>query len=480
MDLKTFYLKYRPQNLSQLDLVAVREGLIKVVKSNKILHAFLFTGPKGIGKTSAARVLAKAFNCQKRKKSGDPCNRCAICRSITDGTALDLIEIDAASNRGIDDIRDLRRKIKLAPARCQYKVYIVDEAHMLTKEAFNALLKTLEEPPAHAIFILCTTEPGKLPDTIISRCLHFNFHKAKPDEVVGSLQKVVKGEKLQVAKGVLEAIARSADGSFRDAQKLLEQLSMSGPKISLTDAQELLEQTENLNPQKLFQALVKADVRQALQEIGRVAEAGSDLAFYTQQLLDRLRVSLLARVGISEGAAAETLQGLSLGQIKLLISLFSQSYKEIKFSPIPQLPLEMAVVEFCGQTEAPPAKSKERPSIVEQPKPAPVTKTAAPKKNGEFAKLDAKWNDILEQVKPLNHSVQALLRASRPADFDGQKLTLEVFYKFHKERLETAKCREIVEQVTSQILATPVRLSCVLGKKKEKKDIVELAENIFK
>ena len=241
----TYYLKYRPQKVSELDLISVRESLEKILKSKKIPHAFLFSGPKGIGKTSAARIFAKSINCLGKRKDFEPCNKCDVCQEITNGSSLDLIEIDAASNRGIDDIRSLREKIKLSPARCRYKVYIVDEAHMLTTEAFNALLKTLEEPPAHAVFILCTTEPEKLPKTIVSRCLQIKFQKAKKEEVINSLKRVVKGEKLEVEKEVLAEISVNAEGSFRDAQKILDQLSLANRKISLKERPELMNGRRN-------------------------------------------------------------------------------------------------------------------------------------------------------------------------------------------------------------------------------------------
>src|SRR3990172_2163032 len=222
----TFYLKYRPQKIDDLDLNDVRETLTKIVKSENIPHAFLFSGPKGSGKTSAARILAKVVNCEKRQKShppagGEPCNKCAQCTSITNGNNIDVIELDAASHRGIDDIRTLREGVMLAPARAKKKVYIIDEAHMLTTEASNALLKTLEEPPAHVVFILATTNPEKLIGTVRSRTTYISFRKATLEEIEHSLKKVVIGEKMKVDKKVLEDVAKAANGSFRDAIKLL-------------------------------------------------------------------------------------------------------------------------------------------------------------------------------------------------------------------------------------------------------------------
>lgn len=483
MGSKAYYLKYRPQNFKELDSVEIRQGLSNLVKSGRVSHAFLFAGPKGTGKTSAARVLAKAVNCLGKKKSYEPCNRCDVCREITTGIALDLIEVDAASNRGIDDIRNLREKIRLSPVKCQYKVYIIDEVHMLTTEAFNALLKTLEEPPAHAIFILCTTAPEKLPDTIISRCTRFNFRKGKLAEVVGSLKKVVKGEKLKVESGVLKMIAKSADGSFRDAQKILEQLALTGTKVSLKETKKLLQQTEELAPKKLLGLLAKRDVKACLLEIDRIVKAGGDLNVYLQQVLDSLRLALLAKVGLKEVDGPKSVKNLTVESIKLLVSLFSQAYVELKLSPIPQLPLELAVIEFCGHKENP--SSKKNPSFEVN------SQTKA-----KLKEVEAKWPEILANVKPLNHSVEALLKACRPIKIDGKTLTLEVFYQFHKERLETEKCRQVVEEVATQVLGNPIRLNCVLGgrkpsrsetnasekqsfKKTQENDIIGLASEIF-
>ena len=198
-----FYLKYRPQKIEDLDSLEVKERLSKVLSSKSLPHAFLFTGPKGLGKTSTARIVAKSINCEKKGTGSEPCNKCESCKSITDGTNLDVIEIDGASNRGIDEIRDLREKIRLTPASSPKKIYIIDEVHMLTTEAFNALLKTLEEPPAHVVFILCTTEPQKVPPTIISRCFHVIFKRASETELMSSFNRIVKGEGLNIDKEAL-------------------------------------------------------------------------------------------------------------------------------------------------------------------------------------------------------------------------------------------------------------------------------------
>ena len=218
-----FYRKYRPQTISELDSSNVRETLFAVLKGENIPHAFLFTGPKGLGKTSTARIVAKAVNCL-HPKNGEPCNVCEQCVSITNGSNIDILEIDGASNRGIDEIRELRERVKLAPSSAKKKVYIIDEVHMLTTEAFNALLKTIEEPPAHVMFIFCTTEPHKVPETILSRCFHISFSLATTAELVHSLERITNGEKIEAEKGALELIAHLAEGGFRDAAKILEEM----------------------------------------------------------------------------------------------------------------------------------------------------------------------------------------------------------------------------------------------------------------
>ena len=219
-----YYRKYRPQTLDEIiGQEHIKNALKKAHESNRLSHAYLFAGPKGSGKTSTARILAKMINCEV----GGPCNKCSTCLSITDGSNLDLIEIDAASNRGIDDIRELREKIKLAPTSSKKKVYIIDEVHMLTTEAFNALLKTLEEPPSHVLFILATTDPHKIPQTILSRVQRFDFQAAKEEEIIEYLKNVIKIEKLKISDEALNLIAKKSEGSFRDGLKILDQLSNS-------------------------------------------------------------------------------------------------------------------------------------------------------------------------------------------------------------------------------------------------------------
>ena len=444
----------------------------------------MFTGPKGTGKTSAARLVAKAINCLRPDSSGEPCGKCEACESINNNNALDLIEIDAASNRGIDDIRSLRETINLSPVKYQYKVYIIDEVHMLTTEAFNALLKTLEEPPAHVVFVLCTTDAQKVPETIESRCLKFNFRKGTTSEVILCLERAVRGEKLKVEEGVMAEIAKRVDGSFRDAHKLLEQAAGGQTEIVLKDVKQIFGTDDSLLPATFIVYLCKKDTQGALAEIGRVVANGADLGNYLQLILEHLRVVLLFKVGATKEVPLEPLTQLNLEQIKRLIGLFMRAAGEIKSNPIPQLSLELVTVEWCLENTQ--CKQQDTSNKMQNEEKLPEKQEEVAPKSVELKQVEEKWGELLAGVRPENHSVEALLRAARPLEIAGDDLTLEIFYKFHKERLETAKIRAIVEGVASKILGREIKLHCVLGEKKpeikknDESGIIDLAEDIFK
>ncbi|MBM3283436.1 DNA polymerase III subunit gamma/tau [Candidatus Gottesmanbacteria bacterium] len=359
------YRKYRPQKLSELDNEEVRLRLARIFSSAYTPHAFLFAGPKGTGKTSAARIIAKVLNCERlasgklassTKDKGlnantiEPCNSCAACIAITAGSHMDILEIDAASNRGIEEIRDLREKIKLAPISARYKVYIIDEAHMLTREAFNALLKTLEEPPAHAMFILATTEAEKLPPTIISRCIRFNFDKATTDEIMHCLTRVVAGEKVSVSDEVLYLIAEASDGSFRDATKILEQAILENA-ISKDSLTKLLGR-EIMASQEILQLLTERKAKEILTQITKMAQKGIDFRFFVEDLLSLLHTVLLSQHGVVVNTPTGNMAKIiSKTEVLALIKLFSRVYLELKNTSISYLPIEVAVVEWCENKE---------------------------------------------------------------------------------------------------------------------------------
>lgn len=295
---QVFYRKWRPRLLS--DVVGqdhVTRTLQQAVSQQRIAHAYMFCGPRGTGKTSTARILAKAINCHSTQM-GEPCNQCSICKSFNDASSLDLIEIDAASQRRIDDIRDLREKINFTPAEAKYKVYIVDEVHMLTAEAFNALLKTLEEPPSHAIFILATTEIDKVPATVISRCQRFDFHRISQNQIRERLENLCKAENVDIESEVLVSLARASEGSLRDAENMLEQLVVSSEsRIELGHLKEMLGLAEDDTALTVIKSILTRETQIGLQAIASVSDSGVDLRNFHRQITDLLRSVLLFKAG---------------------------------------------------------------------------------------------------------------------------------------------------------------------------------------
>lgn len=470
----SFYLKYRPQKIAELDKDSVREQLTKALSVKTVPHAWLLSGPKGTGKTSTARIIAKAINCPNRKSSAEPCNRCEICREITQGTAIDILEIDAASNRGIDDIRELKERIRLAPTKLPFKVYIIDEVHMLTREAFNALLKTLEEPPKHAVLILATTEPEKLPPTIISRCLVVKFNRAEIKELTRSLKRVIKAEGLTADDQGLAKIAAAADGSFRDGVKILEELSFKGKKIDPAD----------LMVMKLddwLKLVYQGEAEAALKWLNQQWQSGSQAKTIILATIERLRQVILSRAGATEAGILPELT--EINRIKLMARLFIRAAAETKQSPVEVLPLELVVLELSTELPSESADRPQKPAVKPQ---APKVNVIA-KTNVNSREVLSKWPQVLEAVKPLNYSLEALLKATEPIGWEEGFLLIKVFYQFHKDRLEEDRYRQLVETVASKVLVMPVRIKFLLTQKPTAAeltettdtDIIKTAEEVF-
>jgi DNA polymerase-3 subunit gamma/tau len=356
-----FYRKYRPQSLQELiGQTQISQTLQKAFQADKLSHAYLFCGPRGTGKTSTARILAKMINCETTPAEGVviPCNACSACTSITNGSNLDLIEIDAASNRGIDDIRDLKERIKLAPTQSKKKIYIIDEVHMLTTEAFNALLKTLEEPPAHVVFIMATTEIQKLPQTILSRVQRMDFKLASIDDLTQAMERVVKEEKLTAEPEALKLIAKIADGSFRDCLKLLDQIASKGEAITLKSVEEGLKSSSFQDILDLVGAIKTKENSRALGIIRNQSEKGINIKEFSTQVLEVLRGLLLiqsqAGAAVKDDLGEQYFDQLSTlanswskNDLIRIMHLIQNSLQQLKFTPIPTLPLEVAVVESC-------------------------------------------------------------------------------------------------------------------------------------
>jgi len=355
---QALYRRWRPQTYADVrGQEHVTRTLRNALSSGRIGHAYLFAGPRGTGKTSVARILAKAVNCLA-DPDDRPCNECRMCLAIREGRLLDLLEIDAASNRGIDEVRDLRDKIGFVPTEARYKVYILDEAHMLTGPAFNALLKTLEEPPAHVIFILVTTDPHKIAATILSRCQRFDFHRLTIDEIVAQLGDIAQKETLQVDAAALEAIAKAATGSLRDAISLLDQMRSYGrDRITVQQLQETLGHAGDEDIQQLVDHMQTGDVPAGLTLINDLVGRGVDVHFMLQQILDYLRELLVMQVGgeqISTGRTAEITaqmrhQGAAMGKNRLLqvIRIIMDATDGLRAGAQSHLPLELAFIEVA-------------------------------------------------------------------------------------------------------------------------------------
>lgn len=507
------YRKYRPQRfvdlLGQDHIVGV---LQKSLQSQKIHHAYLFIGSRGTGKTSTARILAKALNCLNfDEKSAEPCDKCLVCQSISEGRYLDLLEIDAASNRGIDEIRDLREKIKLSPTEGKFKVYIIDEVHMLTTEAFNALLKTLEEPPPHAYFILCTTDPQKLPQTIVSRCLRLEFKRPDVAEIGRKLEKIVKEEKIDASSDTLKAISEASSGAFRDAEVLLEKaISALGEKIAQVethDLQNVLGVGNKESALDILRLMIEGKAPSALEWLDRFVKEGGELKILNFELLRQIRFMLLVKLGVGEQIVKKEISprnyefiqnyssNLEKDKIIEVYTIFTQSLEYLKIAPIPELPLEIAIAQaldlfsqatrttFSQKDEAG-AKIQEESRIEKKDPPSPAKPDSEGQEKSvkeafsDLSDLQSRWSSIVKDLKSYNHSLFALVSSAQLKDYDKRILTLEFPYAFHKDRLEEPKNLRLIEKVLSEALGETIRVKGVVGEKKKKNMGVEDIKNV--
>ncbi len=405
MAAQALYRKWRSQNFDEvIGQEHVTLTLRNALREGRMSHAYLFTGPRGTGKTSTARILAKAINCLADAVSDRPDNQCRICAAITAGNLLDLIEIDAASNRGIDEIRELRERISFRPNEARYKVYIIDEVHMLTKEAFNALLKTLEEPPEHAVFILATTEPERVPETVRPRCQRFDFRRIPTDEIVGHLQGVLAEEGRQAAPEALVAIARRSTGSMRDAISLVDQLLSYGDDVlDLARVERVLGLVDATAIARLGDSLANRDAAGGLQLIGRMVADGVELGQLVDQIVAYLRGVLFIRITQASDAVdvaadirtAMTRQAGQLDTATLLGALraFMEARGDLRdqVPGVPQLPIELAFLRALSEDRAtepvreptvPRTQPSASPMAAARPAVTPPSAAAAPPASG--------------------------------------------------------------------------------------------------
>lgn len=488
-----FYHRYRPQSLAELSgQTQVVQQLQQAFLANKLSHAYLFVGPRGSGKTSTARILAKMVNCQQQAADSTteiPCNICVSCLSITDGSSLDLIEIDAASNRGIEDIRSLRETIKLAPTSSPRKVYIIDEVHMLSNEAFNALLKTLEEPPAHVLFILATTESDKIPQTILSRTTRVDFAPGTLGEITQMLSKIATAENLVIEEAALSRIAKLADGSFRDATKLLDQLAATSTQITLDMVNTTLKVSSFDNLFTITQQLLHSDTQAALASVNQLSSQSISLRDFTVALAEFVRSLLLVSLSSLTPSASdftptefEQLQQLSKNtssqELIRILNYLQNCLEKIKTTALPQLALEVAVIQIC---QSPSSKPSAPPVVISEPD-APALPTPEPKltsKNSSSAPTDAvvsqhltllqdKWVYILETIRPHNFSLEAIMRTVKLLRTEADLVVLEAPYSFHQRIIESPKNRSLLEALFSDVVARPVKIQVIVGERPDR------------
>ena len=489
--MSTLYRKYRPQNFSEL----VGQNHIKItlsheIETGKIAHAYLFCGPRAVGKTTTARVFAKSVNCLNRKEGEhESCGKCENCSEIANGNSVDIIEIDAASHTGVDNVREnIINASRVTPIKSKYKVFIIDEVHMLSVSAFNALLKTLEEPPKHVVFILCTTEIHKIPSTIISRCQRFDFKKIGISDIVNKLSYIAQKEKIDIDKRVLEMIARKSEGYMRDAESIFGQiLSISNSKkISKEDAELIVPNSTYEEAVSLVSFLKDKDVAKAIILVNKLMDDGIILKNFLDDLIEiyrkimflKINPTLDNKVGIEMGESIDReliklSKEIDLDLIIKSIETFLEAKLKLKTSFIIQLPLEVAIIKIASGEE-----KKNIEAHVKDYTPSVSTtttvenkglkKTSLLKKENESAEsisldfINSKWAEVLTHIKRVNHSLVLVIQASKPKELVGSTLKLSTKYKFHKDRIEDISVKALLEKILHSVFGQTLKVEAVV------------------
>ena len=512
---QALYRKYRPQTWNEvIGQDHVVQTLQNSIAAERVSHAYLFAGPRGTGKTTMARLLAKAVNCLAEKPSQRPCNKCDHCKAINENRFLDLIEIDAASNTSVDDVRDLRDKINFTPTQGRYKVYIIDEVHMLSTNAFNALLKTLEEPPPHAIFVLATTEIHKLPATVISRCQRHEFRRVAVNEIVANLTTLVKAEDLQAEKEALTLIARQASGSIRDAQSLLDQLASTGKKVTLSLVQTVLGTATSQTVLEVINAVRGREPAAGLEAIHRALDAGVDSRSLARQIVEYLRGLMLIQMGneAQVEAAADIKKQMQTHagafthpEVLRMVKAFNAAATDLRGGWQPSLNLELAVAELIEAPEPDPAQNnfvnsptnqtpeptetKSNPAV--RQKPAPDQIAQAPDLLNQEANLQDKkdsdgvkqtsvtspsttteiiksWKQVVALINKDQPNLAALLNSVRTIEMHGNTLVLGFASQVLVEKMEKAEHLEMTRSTVKKTTNADPEIRCVVTTAKGK------------
>lgn len=511
------YRNYRPKNFAEvIGQEHVKATLQKGIAGGSFAHAYLFTGTRGTGKTSLARIFARAINCTNQK-NGEPCNECAICKQFLDNNSLDLIEIDAASNTGVENIREIIEHLKFSPTQSQYKVFIIDEVHMLSKGAFNALLKTLEEPPKHAVFILATTEIHKVPATIISRTQRFDFKKIDHDKLLEHLKSVASKEKIKIDDASLELVLNSAEGSVRDALSILDKLS-TFDNIELAQAEKLLGLTNILAVQQFLDLLVSKDAAKSLNFLQEQFGSGVDPIQFNKDLLDYLRKVLLVSLGGNLSALFDQNQMKNLSrhskeikpnQLLFIIRLFLRANKDFQISPNSELPVEIAAAEAClgAQTAQASAPVSTPPQI--QPAPSPMMSVKKVQTSSEpsspavssflptveeegdldtngirlvsYQEVLLAWPELMQKLRVVASTLLAVMKNAQVKSVDENLVVIAFSYKFHKDSMDSRKSKDAFLGVLNEHFKTKFRLATILEKLEpaENSDTSSIALEVF-
>jgi len=474
----SLYRKYRPNTWA--DVVGqthVVSTLRNAVAAERVGHAYLFSGPRGTGKTSVARLLAKAVNCENEDLTQRPDCTCENCLSVQNGSFMDLIEIDAASNTSVEDVRELRDKINFKPNRGKFKVYIIDEVHMLSTAAFNALLKTLEEPPSHAIFILATTETHKVPATVLSRCQRHEFRRLPLDETIAQLEHIAKEEGVQADHEALELIARQGTGSLRDAISLLDQLAVPGEQLGLSWTQQVLGTSASESVLGIIDAIVAGDAAAGLERLRAALDGGSDARQLARQVVDILRGVLLLRIGAPLGhefggdemqRMQAQAQGMEVSQILRTLRLFNEAAADIRQAWQPGLPLEMALVEALQGSLASATVREAAPAAAARPAPSARGESVPPVapvgRAASGAGMDAaQWGKVKDLVKQQSPNLAGLLNSSKARELHEDRLLLGFATDVLKERMEKPENTDVLCSALEQVLGRPYAVECFLS-----------------